>query len=144
MQKKNLLKFILFYFFQILVFRVQSHPLYPSFLLCSNSDYFLSLSKEIMYNLLSLIVMYFAPLLVIVVTYAMVLYTIARKSREHHQDCSKFHQFCTLFIFYDMRIFIYVLCTQMFHCLVICRLIEQYKSTKLVYSFIWSVMTEGV
>ncbi|CAL8100508.1 unnamed protein product [Orchesella dallaii] len=71
----------------VLTFSVQKHPLYPSFLLCSNSDYFLSLSKEIMYNLLSLIVMYFAPLLVIIVTYAMVLYTIARKSREHHQDC---------------------------------------------------------
>lgn len=39
---------------QIFVISKQRHPLHPTFLLCSNSDYFLSLGKEITCNIFSL------------------------------------------------------------------------------------------
>ncbi|CAL8092285.1 unnamed protein product [Orchesella dallaii] len=77
---------------QILVFSVQSHPLYPTFLLCTNSHYFPTLNRQILYNLVSLAMMYFAPLLVIIITYAVVFYTISSKSREQQRQNKELHR----------------------------------------------------
>lgn len=54
---------------QLIVFNVQTHPKYQWFLQCVNFDYFEEKWQERAYNTISLVFIYFIPLLVILICY---------------------------------------------------------------------------
>lgn len=58
------------------------HPEYPYFEQCVTFGFFTSRSQEVAYNLFCVIVMYFIPLLVIVVAYTAIMCEISNKSKE--------------------------------------------------------------
>ena len=70
---------------QTVIFSVKVHPLYTSFKNCVSIGYFTTQQEEVLYNVFSIVVMYFAPLVVIIVTYSLILRTITKKSKEHQE-----------------------------------------------------------
>ena len=71
-----------FSFFQSIIFRVQSHPQYSNFVQCVSLNFFGSLEEEVAYNVSSLFIMYFIPLVVVIFTFGRILWKIHRKSKE--------------------------------------------------------------
>lgn len=89
------------FLFQIFVFQVKSHPDHPTFQQCVSIGFFESDVQEIMYNVFSVTAMFFFPLVVIIFTYAMILWKITTKSKEHRLQ-SKYSGFSMRLFFLCM------------------------------------------
>ncbi|CAG7732106.1 unnamed protein product, partial [Allacma fusca] len=74
-----------------IVFSVQKYPLHEKYEQCVTYGYFTTVEEEILYNVMSVSAMYFAPLIVILFTYVGVLIKVSRRSREH-QSISEFQR----------------------------------------------------
>lgn len=89
-QKQNLstslLLIITLYLFclilQSVVFHVSAHPNYPTFYQCVSFGFFSTKAQEVAYNFFCVMVLYFIPLLVIVVAYSKIIWEIFNKSKE--------------------------------------------------------------
>ncbi|XP_032514281.2 adipokinetic hormone/corazonin-related peptide receptor variant I-like [Danaus plexippus] len=67
---------------QSLVFRVMQHPTVPEFQQCVSFEAFSNRHQELAYNLTCLVVMYFAPLTIITVSYICIFFEIHTNSKE--------------------------------------------------------------
>ncbi len=68
--------------FQSVIFHQQSHPAYPWFAQCVTFGFFPTHGHEMAYNLFNIVTMYAAPLLVIVVCYALIIWEISKKTKN--------------------------------------------------------------
>ena len=69
-------------FFQVYVFHVLHHPEHQWYTQCVTFGSFKNDSWEKAYTVFGMIMTYFIPLIVIVLTYAVILFTIYKKSTE--------------------------------------------------------------
>ena len=78
---KTRLRIKILYFFQVFIFHVASHPLHKWYTQCVTFGSFPSESWETAYFIFGMVMIYFLPLVVIVLTYSIILLTIYKKSR---------------------------------------------------------------
>ncbi|CAH0553561.1 unnamed protein product [Brassicogethes aeneus] len=67
---------------QSFVFRVQSHPQDPMYEQCVSFGFFTSSAQEIIYNLMSVMFLYFIPLFVIIIAYTAIMCEISKNSKD--------------------------------------------------------------
>lgn len=77
------LNFVLF--LQAILFSLASHPEFPSFKQCVTNEFLKNTEDVRMYSIFSVSAMYFAPLVVILITYTAILIKIIRKAHQNHQ-----------------------------------------------------------
>lgn len=90
------------YFFQSVIFHVESHPDYPQFLQCVSFNFFPTPYHKMAYNIFCLLALYGVPLLIIIVCYSRILWEISRRSRDSDGKCIRRNLF---FIFYYIKLF---------------------------------------
>ncbi|KAG5333014.1 GNRR2 protein, partial [Acromyrmex heyeri] len=70
---------------QMLVFHLETHPNHTCYTQCITFNIFPSYVHEVFYNLFSMVVMYWCPLIVIFYTYTSIFMEICRRSREKNR-----------------------------------------------------------
>lgn len=72
---------------QVFVFRLTSHPEFPSFHQCVTRSFLQPNPQgELFYNVFHVSIIYFIPLIIIIYTYTMILWKIHRKSKQQSQS----------------------------------------------------------
>nr|XP_053640873.1 adipokinetic hormone/corazonin-related peptide receptor variant I-like [Cherax quadricarinatus] len=66
---------------QVIIFHVEHHPTFTYYVQCVTFNFFPSLHHEMVYNLFCLVMLYVAPLSIIIVFYGAIVITIFQKSR---------------------------------------------------------------
>ena len=74
-----------FFTFQLqsVIFHIEAHPDYPLFVQCVTFNFFPSHAHELAYNAFNFITIYVFPLIVIIISYALILKEINLKTKEH-------------------------------------------------------------
>lgn len=70
------------FFFQSVIFHVETHPKYRTFRQCVTFNFFPSHNHELAYNLFNLITLYALPLLIITTSYSLILWEISKKTKQ--------------------------------------------------------------
>ncbi|XP_071530422.1 adipokinetic hormone/corazonin-related peptide receptor variant I-like [Panulirus ornatus] len=71
---------------QVIIFHVENHPLFTFYVQCVTFNFFPSLHHEMVYNLFCLVMLYVAPLSIIIFFYGAIVVTIFQKSRLSADD----------------------------------------------------------
>ena len=76
------------YCLQMFIFHVEKHPKFPWYEQCVSFNTFTSRTHEMLYVVISMVLMYALPLCIFIFTYGSIIYEIAQRSR---QEKSTFH-----------------------------------------------------
>nr|XP_045619618.1 adipokinetic hormone/corazonin-related peptide receptor variant I-like isoform X1 [Procambarus clarkii] len=71
---------------QVIIFHVETHPLFTFYVQCVTFNFFPSMHHEMVYNIFCLVMLYVAPLTIIIIFYAAIVLTIFQKSRLSSDD----------------------------------------------------------
>lgn len=69
--------------FQSVIFHLERHPNYTWYHQCVTFNFFPSHDHELAYNLFNFVAVYLVPLIVIIVSYALILRVMSKKAREN-------------------------------------------------------------
>ena len=61
---------------------METHPTYKWFSQCVTFHFFPTAAHELAYNLFNMVAVYVAPLVVIIISYALILCEMSKKTRE--------------------------------------------------------------
>ncbi|XP_064098698.1 adipokinetic hormone/corazonin-related peptide receptor variant I-like isoform X1 [Macrobrachium nipponense] len=71
---------------QVVIFHVENHPFHTFYVQCVTFNFFPSMHHEMIYNLFCLVMLYVAPLSIIITFYGAIVLTIFQKSRLSADD----------------------------------------------------------
>ena len=72
--------------FQSVIFHEERHPNHPWYYQCVTFNFFPSDKHELAYNIFNFVMLYGAPLVVILVCYTLILIEISRKTTQSQQQ----------------------------------------------------------